>query len=90
MARLGKPKGSRNKKTLKKLAAAVSRSPVQSGQTDADSSDPYSALNDDRQHHFSHAGSTGNLLAADAHALAGQLDADFLSVSTCSFPVIWA
>jgi len=78
MTRLGKPKGSRNKKTLEKLAAAASKTAGQESRTD--SPDSYPSINNDVQL-FSHTGLFDNLPGSEPHVLQGQIDPNLSDVS---------
>jgi Fungal Zn(2)-Cys(6) binuclear cluster domain len=80
MSKLGKPKGSRNKKTLEKLAATTTEAAPQEGH--ADSLDTYPPPNDET-HLFSHAGAFGAMRASEAYALPGRMDdTDFMGFSS--------
>lgn len=80
MAKLGKPKGSRNKKTLEKLLAAASKTAVQDSHGRTENSNSYPELNNELQL-FPHTGPFGNFPGSEAHPLPGQLDPELFSVS---------
>ncbi|KAK1767545.1 Zn(2)-Cys(6) zinc finger domain protein [Phialemonium atrogriseum] len=78
MSRLGKPKGSRNKKTLEKLAATAPGAAVPHAHTG--SLDPYPALSDEIQL-SSHSGTFDVSRGSEAYALPGWMDADLMGFS---------
>jgi hypothetical protein len=79
MAKLGKPKGSRNKKTLEKLAAA-SKEPAERHRTNSVNS--YPTQNNDMPL-LLHTTSLGNLPGSEAN-LPGQIDSEIFGVGTAS------
>lgn len=85
MSRLGKPKGSRNKKTLEKLAATASGAAAQHGHTNT--LDPYPGLNDEIQL-SSHSGTFDVSRGSEAYALPGWMDADLMGFSG-TLDVVW-
>jgi hypothetical protein len=75
MGRLGKPKGSRNKKTIERLAATAATQDAHSDNLGA-----YSASNDEMQL-LAHPESFDNLRGPEPHALPEQMDTDFMGFS---------